>query len=555
MAVTTKTPAIARQRRADGLYDLVLPERFNLAEYYLDEPASVHGAQRVALEVGEESRTYAELIEGSQRMAALLRRLGVRREERVLITLPDGFDYADAFFGVLRAGAVFAMVNPLTKREAFAEYLEYTNCRVALVHADTLSEIGPAFDESESCEHLVVFGGDPRTHAHVDAYEALAKEDAGGHLARTAHTAPDDLAGWLFTSGSTGSPKACVHTHRHFAYATETYAQDVVQYGPNDVCLGVPKLFFGYATGTNLMFPLRFGGRAALFAERSTPETLLDGIVRHRPTVLTAVPTSINALLRHERIGAADLSSLRVVLSAGEALPQSLAEEWLARTGTEILDGIGSAELFHIYVTNRSGDVRPGSLGRVVDGYVARVVDDDGREVPHGEPGRLAVTGGSTALCYWANEAASRATFAGDVCTSADVFRRDAEGYFFYEGRSDDLLKVSGIFVSPLEIENCLLAHSAVAEVCVVGREDDGGLTKACAFVVLASGCCGDAALAQELALHTKKTLTPHKYPRWFEWVNELPKNDRGKVDRKALRARVTAANASAVRAAREVRP
>jgi benzoate-CoA ligase family protein len=528
-----------RRRRPDGLFDLDLPERFNLAEYYLDQPAAHFGAERVALAVGAATRTYGQLVEGSQRMAALLRRLGVRREERVLIALPDGFEYADAFFGVLRAGAVFAMAGPLNKREAFADYLAYTNCRVAIVHADTLPEVGPAFDECESCEHLVVVGGDPRTHAHVDAASALADEDPHGHLARTAATSPDDLAGWLFTSGSTGRPKACVHTHAHFVHSTETYARDVVGYGPGDVCLGVPKLFFGYATGTNLMFPLRSGGRAALFAERSTPEALFDGIARHRPTVLTSVPTMINAMLRHERMADADLSSLRVVLSAGEALPESLAAEWMARTGTEILDGIGSAEMFHIYVTNRSGDVRPGSLGRVVDGYEARVVDDAGREVPRGEPGRLAVRGGSTALCYWANQAASHATFAGPWCTSADVFRQDAEGYFFYEGRADDLLKVSGIFVSPLEIENTLLAHPAVAEVCVVGREDEGGLVKPLAFVVLAAGARGDEALAAELTRHTKAHLAPHKYPRWFEWAAELPKNDRGKVDRKALRARL----------------
>lgn len=525
---------VVRPMRGHEL-DLGLPERFNLAEYFLDEPAATHGGDRVALEVGDETRTYAELVDGSRRMAALLRALGVRREERVLICLPDGFAYADAFFGVLRAGATFAMVSPILKRASYADYLDYVNCRVAICHTDALDELLPAFEDSDTCENLIVFGGASEAPGIVPAEAALAAQDPRDGA--TAPTRPDDLAGWLFTSGSTGRPKGCVHVQRDYAYSTETYAKQVVGYGPDDVCVGVPKLFFGYATGTNLMFPLRFGGRAGLFSERSTPDALFDAIARHRPTVLTSVPTMINAMLRHERIDDADLSSIRVVLSAGEALPQALAERWMERTGTEILDGIGSAEMFHIYVSNHPGDVKPGSLGRVVTGYEARIVDEDGAPVPDGEPGRLAVRGGSTALCYWGNKAASNETFQGAWCVSADVFKRDAAGYYYYEGRSDDLLKVSGIFVSPLEIENALLSHDAVDEVCVVAREDDGGLVKPHAFVVLKDGVAGDDELSSALVAHVKTTLAPHKYPRWFEWVDALPKNDRGKVDRKAVRA------------------
>lgn len=522
-----------------GDVELDLGTRFNLAEYFLDEPAATYGAERVALEVGDATRTYEQLIDGSRRMASLLRRLGVRREERVLICLPDGFAYSDAFFGVLRAGATFAMVSPILKTASYVDYLDYVNCRVAICHADALEQMLPAFAVSEDCEHLVVFGGASSAPGLVAAEDALAAEDPDGPGAQTAPTGPDDLAGWLFTSGSTGRPKGCVHVQRDYAYSTETYAKNVVGYGPDDVCVGVPKLFFGYATGTNLMFPLRFGGRAGLFSERSTPDALFDAIERHRPTVLTSVPTMINAMLRHERIESADLSTIRVVLSAGEALPQALAEAWMERTGTEILDGIGSAEMFHIYITNRPGDVKPGSLGRVVEGYEARIVDDAGAPVPDGQPGRLAVRGGSTALCYWANKRASNETFQGAWCVSADVFKRDDEGYFYYEGRSDDLLKVSGIFVSPLEIENALLSHEAVDEVCVVAREDDGGLVKPHAFVVLADGVSGDDELSSALVLHVKSKLAPHKYPRWFEWTDALPKNDRGKVDRKQMRARI----------------
>jgi benzoate-CoA ligase len=279
----------------------------------------------------------------------------------------------------------------------------------------------------------------------------------------------------------------------------------------------------------------------SLFPERATADVLLAQIERRRATFLTNVPTMINNLLRHPELGARDLSSLRVSLSAGEALPESLYAEWKARTGIEVLDGIGSAEMFHIYISNRPGDVLPGSLGRIVPGYEAQVVGPDGAAVPDGQPGRLRVRGGSTALCYWADKDKSRATFQGEWCLSADIFRRDERGYYFYEGRDDDLLKVSGIFVSPLEIENVLLGHPDVAEACVLGHEDEGRLVKPYAFVVPRAGRAGDEALAAELKAWIKSKLAPYKYPRWFEWRASLPKNDRGKVARKQLRDELTA--------------
>src|SRR5262249_16724865 len=315
-------------------------------------------------------------------------------------------------------------------------------------------------------------------------------------------------------SGSTGKPKACVHTHADFAWNTETYALRIARYAESDRCLSVPKLFFGYATGTNLMFPFRAGASSILFEGRSTADELFDQTAAHRPTLLTSVPTMINAMLRSPRMESADLSSLRVCLSAGEALPPKLYSEWKERTGVEILDGIGSAEMFHIYISNRLGDVRAGSLGKIVPGYEAVVVGEDGREVPAGEPGLLRVRGGSTALGYWADKPKSRATFQGEWCTSADLFRRDADGYFYYEGRADDLLKVSGIFTSPLEIENALLEHPAVAEVCVVGHEDEEGLTKPLAFVVVKAGHGGGGGLPVALDQGGRGELAPQKDSR-----------------------------------------
>ena len=516
------------------------PERFNLCSYYLDRNLEEGRADEVALILGDRRRTYAEVAERTRRAAAALRRAGVRPEERVLIVLPDGFEFAEAFFGVLRAGAVFAMVNPLLKQHDYAYYLRYSKARVVVAHASTLAELGPAAAAEPLCETVLVAGGDPGDFDSWD--EALAAEDPEGAAAEVEPTGPDDLAGWLFTSGSTGQPKACVHAHADFAWNTETYALQVVGYQASDVCLSVPKLFFGYATGTNLMFPFRVGASAVLYPGRATADELFDQLAAHRPTLLTSVPTMINNMLRSPRCAEADFSSLRVCLSAGEALPPRLYEEWRERTGVEILDGIGSAEMFHIYISNRFGEVRPGSLGRIVPGYEAEIVGPDGRPVPDGEPGRLRVRGGSTALCYWADKEKSRETFQGEWCTSADVFRRDPEGFYTYEGRTDDLLKVSGIWTSPLEIENALLEHEDVAEVCVLGATDEDELVKPYAVVVLREGVRGSDALARQLKEWIKGRLAPHKYPRWFEWRGEpLPKNDRGKVARKDLKDQLAA--------------
>ena len=526
---------------AQDLHDAVapFPERFNLCSYYLDRNIEEGRGAKVALLAGIETRTYAEIAERTARLAAALRRAGVRAEERVLIVLPDRFEFAEAFFGVLRAGAVFAMVNPLLKRDDFAYYLSYTKARVVIAHADVMAELGPVAEASRTCETVLVVGGEAGGFTPYE--DALAAEDPGSTLAEVEATGPDDLAGWLFTSGSTGKPKACVHTHGDFAYNTETYALQVVGYQEADRCLSVPKLFFGYATGTNLMFPFRVGASAILFPGRSTADELFDQIAAHRPTLLTSVPTMVNNMLRSERCADADLSSLRVCLSAGEALPAKLYEDWKARTGVEILDGIGSAEMFHIYISNRPDDVKLGSLGKLVPGYESQIVGPDDEEVPAGEPGRLRIRGGSTALCYWADKAKSNETFQGDWCTSADIFRRDAEGYFYYEGRTDDLLKVSGIWVSPLEIENALLGHPAVKEICVLGREDDEALIKPHAFVGLADGVEGTDELAAELKAWLKDRLAPYKYPRWFEWREDLPRNDRGKVARKELKTELEA--------------
>ncbi len=509
------------------------PAKFNLCHYYLDHNIEAGRGDKVCLYCEGETRTYASLLERVKSLTVHFREIGVRPEERVLIILPDGLEFVETWFATLRAGAVFAMVNPLLKSEDFAKYLEYTKARVVVTCSEALGEVGPAARASTWCEEVLVVGEETE---EFRSYGAALRADPNSDLARIAPTGPDDLAGWLFTSGSTGMPKACVHVHSDFAYSTETYANQVVQYREDDICLAVPKLFFGYATGTNLMFPFRVGASVVLFPGRSTADELMRLIKEHRPTFLTSVPTMINNMLRFEGLTKDDLASLRLCLSAGEALPSKLYDEWLAYTDVEILDGIGSAEMFHIYISNYPGDVRSGSLGKLVPGYDAQIINANDEPVAEGESGRLRIRGGSTAICYWGDKRKSRETFQGEWCTTGDVMRVDENGYFYYEGREDDLLKVSGIFVSPLEIENALLSHPSVDETCVLGKPDEQGLVKPFAFVVLGAGAKGNDETAATLKAHVKAQLAPYKYPRWFEWRTELPKNDRGKIARKVLR-------------------
>jgi len=508
------------------------PAEFNLADYLLHKGLSAGRADKAAILCGEARYSYADIDEMACRAGNALMGLGARIEDRVLIVLPDGVEFAATWLGTLKIGGVFAMTNTIHTADDYLYYLDYTRAPVAVVHASVLDRFEAILNQARFLKALLVVGG-ASAGRHASWEAELGR--AAGRL-QTAPTSADDIAGWLFTSGSTGKPKAAVHFHRDFAYNIETYAKQILGMKASDVTLSVPKLFFGYATGTNLMFPLAAGGTTALFPERSSPEIIFAMIARHRPTILTSVPTMINAMLESPAARGQDLSCLRVCLSAGEALPAELYHRWMRTFDVEILDGIGSAEMFHIYISNRFGEVRPGTLGRLVPGYEARIAGPGGEDVPNGRQGTLWGKGGSTALCYWQRRESSRETFLGDWCVTGDQFLRDDEGYFHYCGRTDDMLKVSGIFVSPLEIEDCLLSHPAVLETAVVGQADDGSLTKPKAYVVVKDGCRPSRELAFELKAHVKGRLSPYKYPRWIDFVAQLPRSDRGKVLRTSLR-------------------
>lgn len=507
------------------------PERFNMAEYFLDHNIQEGRSNKIAVYYKDSVYTYGQVYEMSNRAGNVLKELGVAIEDRVLIALPDCIEFIAVWFGILKTGAVVTMVNTILPASDYEYYLNYTRARIAIVHESVASKFEEVRSHCPNLRRILVVGKDDGKNPSYDRMMSQSSSEL-----KNEDTHRDDFAMWLFTSGTTGKPKGAVHFHHDFPYNTEHYAKQVLQIQETDITLSVPKLFFGYATGTNLMFPFAVGASTAIFEERSTAETIFEMIRRYRPTILTTVPTMINAMLDREDAAEQDLSCLRLTLSAGEALPPELYHRWKKTYGVEILDGIGSAELFHIYISNRIGDVKPGSLGKVVPGYEAKVVGADGTEAADGEIGTLWAKGDSAAVYYWQAHEKSKEVLRGDWVVSGDLFRRDSDGYFWYAGRADDMLKVGGIYVSPYEIENCLLQHHAVREVCVVGHTDTDGLVKTKAFVVLQESYVRDAVLVEELQGFVKKKLAPFKYPRLVEFLDELPKNDRGKIERKKLR-------------------
>jgi len=496
-----------------------------MADYFLYHNVEEGRENKVCLYYEDRSWTYGDVVRLSNQTGNALRDLGLDIEDRVLIVLPDCPEFVWTWFGAARIGAVITMVNPLLPASDYEYYLDYTRARVAVIHQSVSAVFAEAARNARYLRKVLVVGQD------FDEYVNSAPTEC-----TPADTRRDDIAIWLFTSGSTGHPKGAVHLQHDLPFNTEVFAKATMGVSAEDLTVSVPKLFFGYATGTNLLFPFAVGGATALFSERSTAEKMFEVIKRYRPTILTTVPTMINSMLNVPGASRDDLSSLRFCYSAGEALPIELYERWMNTFGVDICDGIGSAEMFHIYITNRPGDVKPGSLGRIVDGYEARIVDADDNEVPTGEMGTLRIKGDSAALCYWNAHEKSKETFAGDWCTSGDQFHVDADGYYWYHGRTDDMLKVSGVFVAPAEIENCLLQHEAVLECAVVGHEADG-LVKPKAFIVARDTFETTDQLAEDIKKFVKESIAIYKYPRWIEFVESLPKNDRGKIDRKKLKS------------------
>jgi benzoate-CoA ligase len=509
-----------------------------MADYFLYHNLVEGRANKVCLYFEDETWTYGDVARLSNRTGNALRDLGANIEDRVLMVLPDCPEFVWTWFGAARIGSVITMVNPLLPVADYEYYLDYTRAKVAVVHQSLLPTFAEAVKSTRYLRSVIAVGDDVELPSNDQVCWAKFNEvvNAAPEECPRADTRRDDIAIWLFTSGSSGHPKGAVHLQHDLPLKTEVFAKATMGVCADDLTVSVPKLFFGYATGTNLLFPFAVGGATALFAERSTAEKMFEVIKRYKPTILTTVPTMINSMLNVPGASREDLASLRFCYSAGEALPKELYERWMNAFGVDICDGIGSAEMFHIYITNRPGDVKPGSLGRIVDGYEAKIVDAGGNSLPAGEMGTLSIKGDSAALCYWNAHEKSKETFAGDWCTSGDQFHVDEDGYYWYHGRTDDMLKVSGVYVAPAEIENCLLRHEAVLECAVVGHEAEG-LVKPKAFIVLREGFSHGEEIAEDIKQFVKTHIAIYKYPRWIEFVDSLPKNDRGKIDRKALKS------------------
>lgn len=498
------------------------PLLLNLADHFVDARIREGLGNRPAVRSGDRVWRYSDIASLSSSAAHVLESADIRPEERVIIALPDGAPFVGALFGILRRGAVVVMVNPDLQRDLLTYFFEYTRARAAFVDLAHHEALESATASITPRPQLFVVD-DPRFQGRLDA-------SPSGYPPFSTHR--DDAAIWLFSGGTTGRPKAVVQPNRSYANTTELYGKGVLGMQPDDITIAVPKLFFGYALGSNLLFPFSVGASCVLFPERSTPDVVFSLIQRHRPTLLINVPTMVQQMVAHPAAREQDLHSLRLATSAGEALPAELYERWMETFAVELLDGLGTAEMWHIFISNRPGSVVPGTLGRVVEGFEAKLCDDDGRQVRTGEVGALWVKGDSRATGYWQRHEDTLHAFRGEWYVSGDMLSQNADGTYVYCGRTDDMLKVSGKWLSPGELENCLLQHASVREVAVVGVKNADGLVKPCAFVVAEDA---SPTLTGELQAFVKMRLEPYKYPREVIFLDVLPRTHLGKVDRARL--------------------
>jgi benzoate-CoA ligase len=475
--------------------------------------------------------SYAELAERVSRFANAVRRRGVQPEQRILLCLHDTIDFPTAFLGAIKAGVVPVAVNTQLSADEFAFMLADSRARAVVVSAPLLPAIKAALAQLPEPRPLVMVAGAESQESSLGAL--LADSPAAFD---TAPTHPDEPCFWLYSSGSTGRPKGTVHIHSSLMQTAELYAVPVLGIAESDVVFSAAKLFFAYGLGNALTFPLAIGATSVLMAERPTPSAVSRVLREHRPTIFYGVPTLYNAMLASSDLPQTEELALRRCVSAGEPLPQEIGRRWSARIGVDILDGIGSTEMLHIFLSNRPSDVRYGTTGKPLHGYELKIVDEEGSPVRHGEIGDLLVSGPTSAAYYWNNREHCRATFMGRWTRTGDKYFEDEDGYYVYCGRSDDMMKVSGMYVSPAEVEAALIAHDDVLEAAVVGAPDDNGLIKPKAYVVVKPGVAADEELAHALEAHTRALLAPFKCPHWVAFLDELPKTATGKIQRFKLR-------------------
>lgn len=533
------------------------PAELNFASHL----AALNAARAAKPAYIDDSRqlSYGELAERVARMAGALRQLGLRREERILLLMQDTVDWPVAFLGALHAGVVPVAVNTLLTPDDYAYIITHSRVRAVFVSGALMPALQAALAQSPGdVEHVVVSQPKPaqpnnaqphtaQPHtaqpntAHPAATLPAPVQDfdtllAAAPLAPAVRTLSDEIAFWLYSSGSTGKPKGVVHTHGNLWHTAELYAKPVLGIREDDVVFSAAKLFFAYGLGNGLTFPLSVGATVILMGERPTPQAVFQRLTRHRPTVFYGVPTLYVSMLASPDLPPREQVAMRVCTSAGEALPRDIGERFTRHFGCEILDGIGSTEMLHIFISNQSGQIRYGTTGKPVPGYEVQLRDDSGAPVAAGTIGDLYIKGPSAALMYWNNRDKTRQCFLGDWLKSGDKYTCDADGYYTYAGRSDDMIKVSGQYVSPVEVENVLVQHEAVLEAAVIGVPDHDGLVKTKAYVVLRPGFEPDAQTGAALQSYVKQHLAPFKYPRQINFTEELPKTATGKIQRFRLR-------------------
>lgn len=516
-----------------------IPPEYNAAYDLIERNLQAGRAAKIAYLDDNGTYTYGELAERANRFANALVGLGLQVEQRVLLCLHDTIDFPTAFLGSIKAGIVPVAANTLLTAADYEYMLQDSRARALIVSEPLLATFAPLLKKLPFLKHIIVSGKGKSASEHLAFFELLAKSAI---TFEPAATCADDMCFWLYSSGSTGAPKGTVHAHSSLIQTAELYGRPILGIQENDVVFSAAKLFFAYGLGNGLSFPLAVGATTVLMAERPTPAAVFARLRKHRPTIFYGVPTLYAAMLSTPELPQRSELQLRRCASAGESLPEEIGKRWVKHFGVDILDGIGSTEMLHIFLSNRPGDVHYGTTGKPVPGYEVRLVDDEGGPVKPGEPGELQIAGPTSAILYWNNRTRSRGTFQGQWTRSGDKYTLDAAGYYVYAGRSDDMLKVSGNYVSPIEVESALITHDAVLEAAVIGKQDEQKLIKPLAFVVLKPGRTAAPGLAEELKQHVKSRLAPYKYPRWIEFTDELPKTATGKIQRFKLRAKASAA-------------
>ena len=521
-----------------------LPDFFNATDYFIDRNIRQGRGHKTAIYTDFRDYTYNDIQKMVNKTANGMRDLGVRVEDKIMMLLLDIPQFYAMFWGSIRIGAIPIPVNTMLTPEDYEFYLNDSRSRVLVISEELLPVINGIKGDLPYLRDIVVISETEGARIPFKQKYKRATSDI-----KTAFTTKDDVGFWLYSSGSTGSPKGAIHSQYDMVVTSNSYAKNILGINEDDILYSAARMFFAYGLGNSVYFPMYAGCSVILNPKPPKPEGIFRYMEKYRPTIFFGIPTLYGQILEYqkrldnEKVADTDpnaehaFSSIRICISAGEALPTDIFHRWKKRYGIEILDGIGSTEMGHIFLSNRPGEVRPGSTGKPVPGYDLKLLDDEGNRVPQGETGTLMVKGESSAQMYWRKRDKSRKTMVGEWINTGDKYYIDKDGFYWCAGRSDDMLKVGGIWVSPIEVENCLMEHKAVFEAAVVGHDDEKGLTKPRAFVILRDGIEGNDALVEELKKWVLDRLAKFKYPRWIEFVEELPKSSTGKIQRFRLRS------------------